>query len=454
MCSERSVPVAGAGYCARVTDQAPAPKLPPVHEAWLPREHPLHRPRHGARQKLAIISALVFFAAPTLLYVVGVRPAEIENHPLASFPSVGDGWGFFRGFDAWATDNLSFRPAAITAADGVSRGVFGEPPTFGDEPDTGPLGTGATPAPLPDRQPEQPGQGPARAADVSVVEGTDGWLYLDADMTAKCKPSRPFAETVGLLKELEEAVETSGREFVLLVAPDKSTMVPEHLPSNYPNKECADAARAELWKQVDAAGAVDLRGELQSVAKGLGRPAYFKLDTHWTDEGAMAMVRRTAETVRPGVTATWTTRPGAKFSIPADLPGIQGKRGNREGTLYSLRPDGTTDRTQAPRTDLSTPFHRESDPIEGTIDDPTLFLGDSFTGVSVPYLSAIFTDATVLSYLSSVERPTATINEIADNEVVVFEIVERALAVGGGRWLTDDFINRVRTELAKRPIRR
>ncbi|OLR95570.1 alginate O-acetyltransferase AlgX-related protein [Actinokineospora bangkokensis] len=439
-----------------MSDQPPVPQLPPVHEAWLPREHSLHRPRHGPRQKLALISALVFFALPTVLYAVGVRPAEIENHPLAGFPGLGDGWGFFRDFDPWATDNLSFRPAAIAVADGVSRGVFGEPPTFGQqEVDTGPLGGGPTPAPAPGRRVEQPGQqGPAQAANATVIEGTDGWLYFGGDMSAKCQPSRPFAQTVDLLKRLQRAVESSGREFVLVVAPDKSTQVPEHLPANYDDKECAAAARDRLWKLIEGAQTFDMRAELQGVARGLGRPPYYRLDTHWTDEGALAMTRRVAEEVRPGVSATWTTSPRARFAVGADLPGIQGKRGDKEGTIYSLRPDGESDRTQEPRTNLSTPFHRGSEPVQGTIDKPTLFLGDSFTGVSVPYVSAIFTDLTVLSYLSSVDRPADTIAQLADNEVVVFEIVERALAVGGGSWLTDQFINDVQAELATRPIRR
>ena len=92
-------------------------ELPPVHEAWLPREHSLHRPRHGKRQLTALISALVFLATPTLMWVAGMRPSEIENHELASFPGVGDGWGLFTGLEGWATDNLVFREEAISTAD-------------------------------------------------------------------------------------------------------------------------------------------------------------------------------------------------------------------------------------------------------------------------------------------------------------------------------------------------
>ncbi|MFD2398456.1 hypothetical protein ACFSVJ_19220 [Prauserella oleivorans] len=116
------------------------PQLPAVHEAWLPREHALHRPRHGGRQLTALISAVVFFTAPTLMWVFGARPGEIENHKLAGFPSIADGWSFFTDLPAWATDQLVFRAGAIDAADAISRSLFGEPAPFGQgSRDTGPI---------------------------------------------------------------------------------------------------------------------------------------------------------------------------------------------------------------------------------------------------------------------------------------------------------------------------
>ena len=106
------------------------PGLPPLPESWLPREHALHRPRHGVRQTSSRVAALVFFCVPLLLLVVGVRAPEFENRRLADFPSVTDGFGLFTGLDQWATDHLPLRDKAVQAEDGISRGVFGEPPQF------------------------------------------------------------------------------------------------------------------------------------------------------------------------------------------------------------------------------------------------------------------------------------------------------------------------------------
>ena len=71
----------------------PRRSLPPVHESWLPSEHPLHRPRHAIRQRTSLICAVVFFCTPLLLLLLGVRVPNIENRQLAAFPSPGDGWG-------------------------------------------------------------------------------------------------------------------------------------------------------------------------------------------------------------------------------------------------------------------------------------------------------------------------------------------------------------------------
>ena len=66
--------------------------LPEMHEAWLPREHSLHRPRHANRQRFALACAVVFLVLPAVGYAFGVRPTAFENHRLASFPSPSLGW--------------------------------------------------------------------------------------------------------------------------------------------------------------------------------------------------------------------------------------------------------------------------------------------------------------------------------------------------------------------------
>lgn len=438
-------------------DRRSVGSLPPVHEAWLPREHSLHRPRHGRRQLTALISALVFFAAPTVMWVFGMRPAELENHKLASFPSPADGWGFLTGMDTWATDNLVFREEAIQVVDWVSRSVFGEPAPFdqGGHAPAGPLAgspgsqdsTGST-------QPDTPGAEDESAGYRRVIEGSDGWMYLGLDVSNKCQPQQPIDESVRQLAALRDAVEASGRTFMLVVVPDKTTMVPEHLPDTYPGKKCAREASPELWRQLAVqTRAVDLRPSLQTASDVLNRPLYFPLDSHWTDEGALTMVRQIADRLDEGVSKNWKLRTAGKRTAEADLPRLIGQHGDNHATNYRLLPDGRTDRTGQHLDDPRRPVHRTSKPIKGMVDQSILLLGDSFMLPASAYMSAAFADVTQLYYGTIESDPATVISTMVDNDVVVMEMVERNIAQGKPAMLTAEFIDQLRQELQKHPVR-
>nr|WP_242613352.1 hypothetical protein [Herbihabitans rhizosphaerae] len=436
-------------------------ELPPVHEAWLPREHSLHRPRHGTRQLTALICALVFFAGPAALWVFGGRPSELENHKLASFPGLDSGWAFFTGLGNWATDQLVFRGGAIDAADWISRTLFGEPPPLdqGGRSPVGPLpnppgGIGGVPNP-PNVEGPTPGV-PGTEGFRRVIEGSDGWLYFGYDTDAKCQPTKPLAESIAGLNRLRDAITASGRKLVLVVAPDKTTMVPEHLPGTYPGRDCANAAAPELWRAVTKdAKALDVRPALQAAGREAGRPVYHQQDTHWTDEGSVAMVRAVAEHLSPGVTATWQVSDGKPWSGGADLATMVGKRAKKEGMAYEIRPDGFNNRSQDPvKPGMAQPTHRQSDPVGGTIDKPTTVIGDSFTEITSKYLPAAFSNVTMQSYMAINDTPTQVANQMANSEIVVLQVVERNIAGGILLPFTSDmFIETLRPILAARPVR-
>ncbi|MGH3845046.1 MAG: hypothetical protein ACRDS0_26955, partial [Pseudonocardiaceae bacterium] len=98
-----------------------------THEAWLPPDHPLHRPRHGRRQLTALICAGLFFLTPTIAHSVGIHAARFENRPLVGFGDPRHGWAWLAGLPAWAADRLPFRDSAVRATEAVSRSVFDEP---------------------------------------------------------------------------------------------------------------------------------------------------------------------------------------------------------------------------------------------------------------------------------------------------------------------------------------
>jgi hypothetical protein len=423
------------------------PQLPAVHEAWLPREHSLHRPRHGGRQRVALLSALIFFVAPTLSWALGAKPAEIENRPLAKAPSLADGWRLFTDLPRWATDHLVFRGAAVQAVDGVSRGLFGEPAPFdhGSKDDSlvGPVA------------PDPSANDPRSAAGYpTVIRGKNGWLYFGQDVENKCNPVRPLDETFANLRKLRDAVESSGRKFVLIVPPDKTTMVPEYLPDTYAGRDCAHRASDEFWRRLSAEpGVVDMREALKQAAPAIRRPVYQQLDTHWTGEGGVMLARALAEAVQPGVTNTWKATPTQIFSGPGDLTKMLSRPGDIKIQLYSLAPDGVHDNTRSADINFEHQVHLTSQQGPSMVTKKVGVLTDSFSATASRYLAAGFTDVTLLNYSTLGTDPASAAEMLAGQQVVTMEVVERNLAAGSPGFLNPTIIEQFRKVLADHPMR-
>lgn len=442
-------------YPRRVPVQEERPPSIAVHEAWLPAEHPLHRPRHGGRQRTALLSALIFFLAPLLALSLGVRPAEFENRSLTDFPGPGDGWGLSTDLPAWAADHLPFRDVAIRAADRVSHRVFDEPSpldTRTGEGNPGPVGPIAPPAPPAwsgPQVPAEPSTSTVPGVFPQVVAGRDGWLYFGYDVEAKCAPARPLGDTIAAVNRLRDIVEASGRRFVLVVPPDKTTAQPDFLPADYPGRDCSRAASREFWQRVPAqTRALDLRADLRALSAP-AHPGYHKLDTHWTDRGAIAMVRALAERIEPGSTDTWKVQQLRTVQSGADLPTLLGRTGVNFYQQYSLAPSGGLDRAGPYIDDLTVPVRLGSGPVGGVVTDPVGLLGDSFSKAPARYLDAGFADVQVVSYATSPEAIGAA---MADRRVVVLEVVERNLASGVVPLLQPAALEALAREFAARPL--
>lgn len=431
------------------------PTLPPVHESWLPDEHPLYRPRHSRRQRVSLTVASLFFVLPVLLWLVGVHPGEIENRPLRPFPSFGQGWGFFTGLPEWATDRLSFRPAAIVAADVTSQTVFGEPASLGEHPVQGATAAGPSPdagAGGYQHDPDLPlveNGGSGGAGYPAVIRGKDGWLYFGGEIQLKCDPQQPLDDLIGNIRRLREAVEASGRRFVLVVPPDKSTVLPEHLPDTYAGKECVTRLADGSWRRIAQAGAIDLRDELRAA----GSAAYFPHDTHWTFVGGYLMTKAIAEQVRPGVTSRWQQTPGEPWSGTTDLSRMIGRPAVDSAQRFGLAPDGLSDRAKPYRSDFrSTLMIRSTTVVPGMITEPTFMVADSFAQFGTSYLAAAF-ETVVITHLENLQRNAdAVIQHMVDSKVVVFEVVERNL-LGGISPLSDSgVIDQISAAIAAHPV--
>ncbi|HEY3262416.1 MAG TPA: hypothetical protein VGJ95_19475 [Pseudonocardiaceae bacterium] len=432
--------------------------LPPLklaHESWLPSDHPLHRPRHGSRQLVALICAAVFFVVPALTLAIGVRPAEFENHRLAGFPSPLAGWGFFAGLPDWAIDHMPFRDSAIRGVDRISRGVFGEPSPFVQQKWPAQAPPFAPPTTAGVQSPPGLAEPPMAAGFPKVIEGKDGWLYYGFDVQGKCRPLRSMDEVIGNLIRLRTAVEASGRRFVLVVPPDKTTAVPDHMPDTFVGKSCAAATSEEFWRRVRTeAGALDLLDGVRQIATVDGHPPYHQLDTHWDDRGAIMMVRQVAEQLQPGVSTGWQIRPERSAEAAADLPKLLGRGGHNVGQLYSLAPDGGRDRTRQPLEDLRGAVRLHATTGAGMITEPVGVLSDSFLLPASRYLPAAFSDIDMVYYtsLTGAEASDA-VKVLVDADVVVVEAVERNLASGMAPVVDPAVVSIIADELAVHPRR-
>ncbi|MDQ4093361.1 MAG: hypothetical protein M3143_08155 [Actinomycetota bacterium] len=409
----------------------------------MPQKQPVRSRCLNGRRFTALMCASMFFLGPTISVALGAQPARFENRPLAAFGDLRDGWAWLAGLPAWAADNLPFRDGAVRTTEAVSRGVFSEPaplPVPASEPHLGP-------------RPVAPMVAAAHAFP-SVIEGRDGWLYLGADISGACLPSRSLDDTLGSLRRMRAVVESSGRQFVLLVAPDKTTMVPEQLPAQYVGRDCASRARNEFWRRVVAeAGAIDLRPALAEIARRKGSPVYYPADTHWSQEGGLAMTYALADRIESGITQTWQLARTGSIPWPDDISPLIGRSGDRAIPTYSLAPAGLPDRTRPIASDFRIPLHLTSAPAAGTVDRPVRMIADSFTQFASRYLAAAFTDITVIHPDTTAAVPRSAGELLAGGDVVVLEIAERNLLSGTSPILLHPVITEIGSQLARRPVR-
>ncbi|MGM1058217.1 alginate O-acetyltransferase AlgX-related protein [Saccharothrix sp. Mg75] len=420
--------------------------LPPTPESLLPRDHALYRPRHSDRQHGALVAAVVFFCVPALLLVVGVRPAEFENRKLADLPSITAGWGFFTGLNSWANDHIPFRDKAVAVDNAVNR-LFGDaPPPPTKQRQDQPSG----PIPLPPKDPSL--DQPEPTAYVRAIVGKDDWLYLGDDVEDACEPSLRTDEVFARLAALRQAVEASGRKFVLTVAPNKSTVMPEYLPGRYFGKTCHERASDYFWRQLGPkTGAIDLRKGMKAEAERIKAPVYSKYDSHWTHDGGLVMVRAVVDAVQAGRTSSWKVEPSSKVERQGDLAPLLGRTEREEMQAYDVKPDGSTTRSRAVNGDPRQPQRFTQPAGKGVVGKKVGVLGDSFAFYTAQYLVAGFTDITIQHVDGVVADPRAVGRMLAGTDVVVLEAAERNLLGGINPILNPDAIGVIAEELAANP---
>jgi alginate O-acetyltransferase complex protein AlgJ len=410
----------------------------------------LRVPRASVRGKSVRIAiaflALTFFFGPAVAAAAGVRAPAIENHKLGPLPTTSDGWRSFGIFDTWATDHLPLRNVAINANTKVERNVFGETPNYGaNGTATTTTATGVAGISVP-----QPSAAPASAEPTDfpvVISGLDGWLYYGTDLRAACNPVLSAPVIAQRFQQLSEIMQRAGKQFVMMIAPDKSDIYPQYLPTADQGVTCASKAEAALWAALAAnppTGYQDLRGAIEAAkAKDPGTLLYRKLDTHWNGRGALIYAQLLTDSLDSVLWPTATVTPLGDSSAQTDLEALLGQRTTEQAPLFSVTRPGVT-----------TTVNTTSQLVDTTTDAPlvtpkTLFISDSFTDSSRFAINPFFAQAGFINSSAAGTAYPELVQSIKSAQIVVLEIVERTVIDGKAPLLDSAVLAKLATSLGE-----
>jgi hypothetical protein len=131
----------------------------------------------------------------------------------------------------------------------------------------------------------------------TVIKGKGDWLFLSQEnnelnviqdyRSVRLFTPAQLASWVKVFKDRQDWLTARGIRYLIVVAPNKHTVYPEFLPSQY-NKVSPISRMDQLVNALEAAGVevLDLRATM-NLAKRQAL-VYYRTDTHWTTFGAFA----------------------------------------------------------------------------------------------------------------------------------------------------------------------
>jgi alginate O-acetyltransferase complex protein AlgJ len=350
--------------------------------------------------------AIAFFTTPIAARILGVTAESFENRRFAEAPKLSQGWDAFGQTTRFLTDRMPLRAQAVRANTRIWTDLFDTQPRYAGATaaDQGALPFG----PDPDAGPADPEQ-LAAAQRASVLPGRDGWLFLVDDLRRSCSPPLAFDAAIERWRSLLGEVRGLAEQTLLVVAPDKAAIYPEHLEDG-PDVACGTAAKQRLWDALaglpPSAGVAPLRAELLRRKRGAGDDLYARTDSHWTSLGSLTLVDAVLDRIAP--------------------PGLAVRRGEivdpgpveHTGDLAVLL--GLSDvETRVQRAIARAPDARK-------VPGRTVVVGDSFFDAPNPQLMPYLEQMVVLSWVNTPLPEIAA--EIRRADTVVLETVERELA--------------------------
>ncbi len=272
-----------------------------------------------------------------------------------------------------------------------------------------------------------------------VVLGREGWLYLAKDLDdelplAYHRRVAPFTNQElrawkEVLEENQSALSRRGIAYLFVVAANKETIYPEHLPRwvrpLHPMSRLDQLVR--YLENHSRVALVDLRRPLWQ-GKG-SQLLYYRNDTHWNPAGAflasqeiLARARQIGFACEPLVASAYSV---SRTTYQGDLSLMLALPGRYQERAIALSPRSPSRVTLV--SESSAPFSSKITESAGRNGPRTVMVHDSFGNALMPFLSE------QLPRIAYFDRGTPDLLARIDQEqpaLFIQEIVERSLCWG------------------------
>jgi hypothetical protein len=279
---------------------------------------------------IGLFALLLLLPVLDMIFHIDPTTPPSENRLLASFPRRPDGLAglkkFLAGWEAYYNDHFGCRKTLVTWYNKLKWSVFEE----------------------------------KNARNVLV--GTDGWMYAsEKRMVENFRGALPFTAPElqawqKLLERRRDWLAQRGIKYLFVLAPDKQSIYPEHLPSWL--KDLGGRTKADQFfdhmKAHSTVEVLDLRPVLLAARKTqYPTPLYLKTDTHWNHLGAYIACQQVVEKLGGNLVPGLTPLPLNSFFVTnliepgGDLVNLRGIRINmNESNAVKLVPMPGTPRPE------------------------------------------------------------------------------------------------------------
>lgn len=271
-----------------------------------------------------------------------------------------------------------------------------------------------------------------------VHVGRDRWLNYYHELRdyrkSACSQREEVRDLARKLHELEGVVEASGRQFVFLVAPNKSTIYPEYVGLSRP-LDCGKSVYdllLEAFEEYPVSGFVRVDALLREAKTR--HQVYFEMDTHWNDIGAWlvarAILRRFPST--PWAVLVGEGVVGADQRV-GDLARMMGLRVSEQIPKIQIETARVYKSEQPPEPPLNIRHTRLT--LDVMPDEKVLpraiFYRDSFMNTLFKFLQGAFVQIDAYWTEGGPIRLPMEGSEsvLTDSSIVLIEVVERNLPV-------------------------